>query len=232
MSEIQRRAWNVLGRTAGNTVAPGVAVLCALAGIPVGESTALGAFAGSITEEGVTAAAHLLRSDRTRRVGRFAQTATEAAGCTLDELIAEASAYPEKLELLAQAVEGASRSLSDQKIDLLARMAAHGIRDDAKVDETLIRLDAVRPLEMPHLRVLLLLYRRRTFEGAARYYWRRDELIEFDPGFGTAINGVAAKLASLALADLQPDGREGWSIHLTRFGYECARFLSERETAE
>lgn len=129
-------------------MAPGVAALCVIAGVPIGESTALGALAGSLTEEGVVLVGQL-RRDRAERVARFAETATEEAGCTLDELLADAAEHPVKLELLAQAVERASRALAEEKVDLLARMVAHGTRDNAKIDQTLIMMDGVRQLELP-----------------------------------------------------------------------------------
>jgi len=229
VGEVEKRVWGVVSRTAGNTIAPGVAALCAMVGIPIGESTALGALAGSLTEEVVGQ----LHRDRAERVARFGEIAAAEAGCTLDELLREAAAYPEKLELLAQAVEGASRALSEEQVDLLARMIAHGVRDDTRVDEILIMMDGVRTLQMPHLRLLALLAQRPkvTASGVVPCRWDMCEVVKELPSLGVALNGVAAKLESLALARLsvvEPGtGTVAW-LQLTPFGVECAKFLTHR----
>jgi hypothetical protein len=169
-----------------------------MAGVPIGEATALGALAGSAVEEVIGQ----LYQDRAERVARFAQTAAGEAGCTLDELLAEAAEHQVKLELLAQAVEGASRALADEKVDLLARMVVQGIRDDAKVDKTLVMFDAVRVLELPHLRLLALLARPSHLEvdcfRLPDQLWHESQISAAEPEIGKVFSGVMAKLQSLS----------------------------------
>ncbi len=231
MTEVERHVRTVVARAVGNTVAPGVAALCAMVGMPIGESTAFGALVGSAIEEAFSQ----FYRNRAKRVARFAETAAREAGCTIDELLADAAAYPEKLELLVQTAEAASRALADEKVDLLARIIAQGIRDNAKVDETLIIADAVRTLEMPHLRLLALLAQRPkvTPDGIVPCRWDMTEVVKELPDFGAALNGVAAKLESLALSHLTVvdpgTGRAAW-LQLTSFGFECAQYMSDRSS--
>lgn len=228
----------MLGRAAGNTVSPAVAALMTAAGVATGHpelaawAVPAAALAGSLTEEGVA----LVRqswADRGERVRRFAETAADEAGHPIDELLAEATRYPAKLELLVQAVEGASRALHEAKVDALARIAARGVADGTKVDEMLVMMDVVRQLELPHLQILV------TLSGPPSgpysmdgYVWRGRLLFERIPGIRTAFMGLVAKLQSLALVTVRGDpekrGVAGVAAELTPFGRECARFLQER----
>ena len=229
MTELRQRAWGVAARTAGNTLSPGVTALCLLGGIPVGASTALGALAGSLTEEGIGAIGQLWR-DRAERVERFAETAVGASGRPLDDLLAAAAAHPVKLGLLAQAVEAAGNALHESKVDLLARLVAEGVRDDARVDEALIMVDTVRQLELPHLRLLAILDTAPDGHSSRPYEWTAQEIGDVDPGLGEALDGLAAKLQGLALANRVTTGSdahpEAW--RLTRYGRQCLRHLHER----
>jgi hypothetical protein len=96
---------------------------------------------------------------RRDRMQRFADEAEASTCMRMEELLEEAAADPRTLEMLARSVEAAARPLDEQKTDLspLARSFVSGVRDSAKVDEAIILIEALRQLEMPHLRQLTVL---------------------------------------------------------------------------
>jgi hypothetical protein len=237
VGELAERTAAVLSRAIGNTVSPAVAALMTAAGVAAGRpefaawAVPASALAGSLTEEGIA----LVRqswTDRGERVQLFAETAADDAGCTLDDLLAEAIRHPAKLELLVQAVEGASRALHQAKVEALARIVASGIVDDTKVDEMLVMMDVVRQLELPHLLILATLAEPPSGPlSGDKYAWRGRRLFDLIPGIRPAFVGLVAKLQSLALVTMtsRPDSAaEMAPLELTPFGRECARFLRNR----
>ncbi|WP_157744728.1 hypothetical protein [Micromonospora viridifaciens] len=239
MSDIERRGWAVAGRAVANALGPGVAALCAVVGLPPLGATALGALAGSLTEEGMAIVAQS-RLDRVGRVQHFAEVAEEAAKSPIGGLLAEASQRPAKLELLVQAVEGATQSLGDWKIEMLARLFVAGMRDEAKVDEALVLVHAVRQLEVPHLRVLAVLSRQAPSHIGERStgpwviperrVWLVGDIAAEDPGVEGAFDVLIARLQGLGLVSDERVGAVDFEPHwtLTAFGWQCVEYLTDR----
>ena len=250
MSELSRRVSRVVSGASGNAVSSAVTALCSIAGVAFHDpglglaAVPVGALAGSVTEEATDAIASLLQQRR-ERVQRFADEAETAAGTQMEELIQQAAADARTLEMLARSVEAASRSLDDQKIDLLARIFVNTVHDPAKVDEANILIEALRQIEAPHLRVLAVLAepgphlvpgratedRPRTPENMARIpAWRIEDILSADPGLSGAFDALIAKLNALGLVYDEGSGRLDYEPlwFLTPFGRACVRYLGER----
>lgn len=250
MGQVTRRVSAIASRASGNTVGPAVAALCSMAGAALGEpaltvaAVPVGAVAGSVTEEAVGAVS-LLWQQRRDRIQRFADEAETSSGTRIDQLLAEATANPRTLEMLARSVEAAARSLDDEKIDLLARIFVSGVRDQAKVDEAIILIEALRQIEVSHLRLLTVLSkpgphlvpgratgeRPRTPENMARIpVWRVEDILTEDPGLRGAFNALIARLSALGLVYDEGSGRLDYEPlwFLTSLGQECVQHLGER----
>jgi hypothetical protein len=235
-----QRVWDVAGRAAGNTVSPGVSALLTIAGIPLEGAIIAGNIAGALTEEGIDVVEQLVRRRR-GRVYRFGALITEEAGSPLEQVLEDAAANPRRLELLAQAVEGASRARDDWKVDLLAKVYVHGAADDDKLDHMAILLDVVRQLEVPHVRLLRLIA-----EGTPIYLDPGSTMsvnlrrITFeDPVLNGSFDTLAGKLEMLGLIlgrvdeiRLRSFYTREWRWRLTRLGKACVRYLEERGASD
>lgn len=241
MGELERRSWAVAGRTVGNSLAPGVAALCALAGLPPAEATFLSAAVGSMAEEGV-GLLNRLHESRRDRVRRFAETAATAE--PLDDLLSAASADPRKLELLAQALDAVTRSLGDWKVDLLARVFVAGTRDDARIDQAVVLIEVIRQLEVPHLRVLSILSGpgpTRTTETPvshwvipARQVWLVQDILKKDQEIEDAFQVLVARLQGLGLVTDERVGGVDFEPlwQLSPFGWQCVDYLTAHGTGQ
>lgn len=250
MSEMSRRVSSVISGTSGSTVGSAVTTLCSIAGVAFHDpglglaAVPVGALAGSVTAEATEAIVSLLQQRR-ERVQRFADEAAAAAGAQMEEVIQQAAADARTLEMLARSVEAASRSLDDQKIDLLARIFVSAVRDPARVDEANILIEALRQIEAPHLRVLAVLAEPgphlvpgratedgpRTPENMARIpTWRVEDILSVDPGLRGAFDALIAKLYALGLVYDEGSGRLDYKPLwlLTPFGRGCVKYLGDR----
>jgi hypothetical protein len=250
VGEVTRRVSAVVSRASGNTVGPAVAALWSMAGLALGEpaltvaAVPVGAVAGSLTEEAVSAVG-LLWQQRRDRIQRFADEAETSSGTRMEQLLVEAEADPRTLEMLARGVEAAARSLDDRKIDLLARIFVSGVRDRAKVDEAIILIEALRQLEAPHLRLLTVLSkpgphlvpgqatedRPRTPENMARIaVWGVEDILTEDPGLREAFDALVARLNALGLVYDEGSGRLDYEPlwFLTSLGQASVRYLGDR----
>lgn len=257
MSEVQKSAQSVVAKTAGGTVGSAIGGLLAAAGLATGNpglavgAVPAGAFAAAVTESMVEFGARQWQA-RAERVERFGDTAATEADTTLDALVEEAFTDPCKLEVLGRATEAASRALDDGKIDLLARIYAHGVHGHDLIDETAVMIDAVRQIEGPHLRVMEVLSRPGpqflpspdtqdamlgnmlgTLPGGQgrpnTQVWRNDQLAAAS-GVGDALSALVAKLAGLGMVYDEGIGRIDYQPYwqLTPFGRNCLRFLGDR----
>src|SRR6266567_528387 len=250
MGEVTRRVSSIVSRASGNTVGPAVATLCSMAGVAFGEpglaiaAVPVGAVAGSLTEEAANAVG-LLWEQRRERIQRFAGEAEKTSGTGMDQLLVEATADPRALEMLARSVEAAARSLDDEKIDLLARIFVSGVRDSAKVNEAVILIEALRQLEVPHLRLLTVLSnpgphlvpgratedRPRTPANMARIpAWRVEDILTEDPGLRGAFDALVARLYALGFVYDEGSGRLDYEPlwFLTPLGRTCVQYLGDR----
>ncbi|MEH1057088.1 hypothetical protein V6U89_18035 [Micromonospora sp. CPCC 206171] len=256
MGEVEKPAWSVVAKTAGNTVGSAVGGLLTAAGLVTGNpvlaigAVPVGAFAGAVTENMVEFGARQWQV-RAERVERFGAIAATEADTTVETLVDEAFADPRKLEVLGLATEAASRALDDRKIDLLARIYAHGAYRHDLIDETAVMLDAVRQIEGPHLRVMEVLSRPgphflpspdtqdamlnnmlgRASSTPGRSHlavWRNDQLAA-ESGVGDALSALIAKLAGLGMVYDEGLGRVDYQPlwQLTAFGQNCLRYLAD-----
>ncbi|MDQ7907640.1 hypothetical protein RB614_24260 [Phytohabitans sp. ZYX-F-186] len=213
MSEIVPRGAAVVGRAVNSgAVAPGVAALFTMAGIGFGDPAVAalgvpaGAAVGAVAEEMVDVV-HRLFSSRRANVERFAATVADEAGAPLEDLLRAAS--PRALEFLAQTVGAASQAVDDWKVDVLAAVWAQSIDDDAAVDDGLLGVDALRQLEVSHLRLLRILETVRYAVGwgpasqanPERKVLPRLFIVRQDPGLDRAFDVLAGKLVSLGMAN-------------------------------
>jgi hypothetical protein len=250
MNEVSRRASGMASAAFGTTVGSAVTALCAMAGTAFGEpafavaGVPVGAAAGWLSQDMADVVAALYHQRR-HRLQRFADEAETMSGTRLEELLREATSDPRVLEMLARSVEAAARSLDDDKIDLLARIFVSGMRDSAKVDEAIILVEALRPLEAPHLRLLTVLAkpgphlvpgrateeRPRTPENMARIAtWRVEDILREDPGLSGAFDALVARLHALGLVYDEGSGRLDYQPlwFLTQLGRACVQYLGER----
>jgi hypothetical protein len=251
MSEVSRRASGMANAAVGATVGSAVSALCVIAGTALGEPVAFGvasvpagAAANWLSEDMAGYVASLYQQRR-QRLHRFAGESESVSGTPLEDLLREARSDPRVLEMLARCVEAASRSLDDEKIDLLARIYVSGARDSARVDEAIILVEALRPLEAPHLRLLTVLAkpgphlvpgrpteeRPRTPENMARVAtWRVEDILRVDPGLSGVFDALVARLNSLGLVYDEGSGRLGYEPlwFLTQLGWTCVQYLGGR----
>lgn len=74
---------------------------------------------------------------------------------TADELLARVKTSPVRSELAQRVLEAASRTATlEEKIDALGGVLAHGMGDDACLDEALLLVAALAECEKPHVRLL------------------------------------------------------------------------------
>ncbi|PWK30308.1 hypothetical protein BC793_13931 [Actinoplanes xinjiangensis] len=176
-------------------------------------------------------------ADRAERVERFGVTVAEQSGTSLDELLDDALTDPRKLEVLARAVEAASRALDEEKIDLLARVYVVGVHDQALIDESSILVDSIRQIEGPHLRVMQVLATHgprvlKAGDGGQINAWPEPELAA-EARTGEALPALVAKLVSLGFVYDEGIGRIDYEPYwqLSPFGQNCLNFLSQRQAS-
>jgi hypothetical protein len=167
-----------------------------------------------------------------RRLGRFRSDVAEQID--LADLVEAVAISPRVLDLLLDAIEGASQTEWEAKRLLLARAVAQAARDDAFIDEASHLIKAARAIEPPEARLLALLNdlpppghpadQRKTIEPSAsrealRAQSPTPELL--DRLLGTLIReGLARDVSG------QYDGASTWGI--SSFG---KRFLNWLEAA-
>jgi len=250
MNEMSQRATSVVSETSGSTVGSAVTALCSIAGVALHDpgfglaAVPGGTLAGSVAHEPMSVIAALLQQRR-ERVQRFANEAQAAADVQMEELLRQTATDARTLEMLARSVEAASRSLDDQKIDLLARLFVSAVRNPAKIDEVNILIEALRQIEASHLRVLAVLAETgphlvpgraaddqpRTPENMTQVAtWRVEDILSADPGLRGAFDALIAKLNALGLVYDEGNGRLDYEPlwFLTPFGRACVTYLGDR----
>lgn len=106
---------------------------------------------------------------RALRGARTLQVAAEELGVGIDELDQVIGSSSERQELLARVLEASSRTMTlPEKVDVLGRVLAGGIRDDAKLDEAAILAAALLDMEAPHARVLYMIASYSTISSVTR----------------------------------------------------------------
>jgi hypothetical protein len=229
MGELADRASAVAGRAAGNTVGPAVTALMTAVGVATGQldlaiwAVPAGATAGSLTEEGV-ALVRRAWQDKADRMDRFARSAAEDAGTSVEELIEAALADPRLRALLNRTATAAATALDDEKVDILARAFARAVDDPAQVDELLVLTNIVRDLDVPHIRVMSLLLTAK--DGALKGFrdsLTTEELADRQFRIGIAASFLVFELSRMGF--LQEVGERRWT--LTDVGEAVARALDD-----
>lgn len=117
----------------------------------------------------------IYQDTRSHVAARAARTIQEIADETGVERLRERLASdPEVEALFVQGLDAATRTGYEGKRRLLARLISAAVLDDAKVDESLLFVLALRDLDGPHLRALERL-RRAQDEVRARTFEREEE---------------------------------------------------------
>lgn len=114
------------------------------------------------------------RHDAQARAGAVVGVAADERGVDPEQLAADVLAADEEIRLLAGlAIAAAMRTVNEDKIRALGRALAHGLDDDARVDEELLIVKALEDLERPHITVLDLM--------ATRMPWTFGDAPALDP---------------------------------------------------
>jgi hypothetical protein len=117
----------------------------------------------------------LVEGTRQRLAYKARRTVAEVAEATGVEALAERLASdPEVEALFVQGLDAATQTGYEEKRRLLARLISAAVLDDAKVDESLLFVLALRDLDGPHLRALERL--RRAQDEAAETYESEPDL--------------------------------------------------------
>ncbi len=226
----------VLARTAGNVVSPAVTAIMQTAAVTTGHidlaywATPAGAFAGSLTEEGVTLLSRAWR-DRSERVQDFLNAVADQTEVPIDEVPLLASESRSSRRLLGRTVESVVDSESLWRIDTLARIFVTGARDAARVDEMIYLIDLLSGVEAPESRMMAIFCSVRILEGdgQTRTHIRRmsrsiREVSEADPGLANAALPILLKLKRLELLEGNVTSTNG-SLSLSATGFYCAQQL-------
>lgn len=136
------------------------------------------------------------RSHLGARAARTMQEIAEEAG--IERLKGRLASDPEVEALFVQGLDAATRTGYEAKRRLLARLISAAVLDDAKVDESLLFVLALRDLDGPHLRALERLRRAQDEAGAKTYEHYQDRA----SGMQKAVSGAAAEEHEAVLAAL------------------------------
>ena len=175
-----------------------------------------------------------VRRGAAQRAERTVEHATALAGVSAEELAAWLEADPARAGLLVAVVEAAARSSSQAHLDALAHVLAHGIVDDARVDEDALAAGALGALGPAHLQVLTIVAREdpeATQQGLTSAYTLQD-VWQRRPHLETSIDALMAALVSTGAVrvDATTNARvSGTTFYTaTSFGLRCLSFLNER----
>ncbi|MEU4953924.1 hypothetical protein [Streptomyces lavendulae] len=183
----------------------------------------------------------LIEMDRARRAERGRQAlaaSSQEAGQSLDRIVQTIETSSDLLTLMSETVQSAMATPLDEKIIALGRCLGRGVRDETKVDAERLRVRGLASIEPPEVKLLEVISRE-TYPAPAGWAqerlpgWRRPEILNELPGFGTALDASIARLTAEGLVlddgigrlpgDDAPDAREMWV--LTDFGRDCFSLL-------
>ena len=167
---------------------------------------------------------------------RMVSRAVAQSACTEEEFLTRATSDQIRTELFARAIEGAARSTTDQKLDLLAGILRDGVlaAETAYVDELLVALAAVSDMEVMHLRLIEVLRKptSQTWETdelqkELRFAWSERSIMEQDPGLTRVLPALLGRLQLLGLITDVGVGRLNYEPlwELNSFGRLCVSAL-------
>jgi hypothetical protein len=82
------------------------------------------------------------------------ELAAQAAGKSVDELLEQVTADPDRAQLFSAAVRAAGNTALDSKLTVLGRLLVDGTLDDHRVDEARLLTATIEDVERLHLRIL------------------------------------------------------------------------------
>jgi hypothetical protein len=241
VGEIAKRIHAGAGAAAATTITPATAGVLMLLGVPPAGVAVTAALLGAGIQEFANFAA-LAWEDRAARATEFVTEVETASGRPFADVLQEASQDEALRDLLYAAADAALQTRHTWKIDVLARITASGVRDNAKVEVGLVLTDALRSVEPLHLRVLQILsrpgpipiaYTAAGGERAEEYPWTSADIKQEDPGIAEVLDALISKLLAVGLiynwAEDRYDPQARWD--LTAFGQMCMEFLEQRGKA-
>jgi hypothetical protein len=203
-------------------LAVGASTLVELASNAPGLAAATG-----IAVQAVTNIAGTAIEQRHQRAAASLQHAADTAGLSLDQLEHRIVARPITVELTARALDAAARTNLEAKIRALGTALATGAlaEDDALVDQELIIVQALTPLEAPHVKVLHLASTPRVPSPDGDPYrksylnWADDDLIKRYPQAADTMHAILGTLVGVGA--LAPTTEAAWHGGTT---YEISPF--------
>jgi hypothetical protein len=229
VDELAQQGDAVAAKTVGDTVNPLVTGLLASAAVVAGHpelawfSVPAGAFAGAVSEQGMSFFTQILR-DKRERVHRFTEEVTEASGTPANEFIFEHATDDAQREFLAHVVASAADARSAWKIQVLARAYVQGAKDGDLIDGTLMFINLLTKLEPAHVRLLVGIEKAPVIGGERSL----GDVLEKDPGLRSVVHFVRRDLRGLDLIS-DPIGErltDLSGLSLTDLGRACVEWLS------
>lgn len=220
MTEVDRRADNVIASTLGDTINPFTLALLTSAAVATGHpelapfTIPVAALAGSLGEHGYVLVKETVR-DRASRVERWLDDVAATAGQPAEEFIEGAVRDDAQREFLGRIIEAAAGTHAAWKIKLLARAFVQGAKDGSQIDETLLLVSLVSQLETSHARLLSATHRSPK-QGA---YRTEEHVTSYDPGLKPAMPMLRRTLVSLDLIHLRT------GLELTDLGEAVVRWF-------
>jgi len=148
---------------------------------------------------------------------------------TPDELAAHAQSSDPRLNLAAVATRAAWNTLSQTKVDALARVLAEGFADQAQLDRSWLLACTIEELEAPHVRILAMMVRQPDLASAQGLLWDQSSLMRGLPELASGIIPLMSTLTRLGLTYLPGvyggSGIGPWAH--SEFGLEVLRYLSD-----
>jgi len=133
---------------------------------------------------------------RARHAAKVARTMSDIAAVTgEDTLAARLSSSPEVEALFLDGLEAATRTGLEDKRQLLARVVAESVLDEAKVEDAQLLVQALRDLDAPHIRALERI--RRAEDGAETPDVSREEGARSDAACAAGQKEPTAVIAAL-----------------------------------
>lgn len=192
--------------------------------------------AGAEVFGGAMAIASYVRAGRAERAEHFTRMLTELTGYSPQELGERLEGVENLQELVATAMDAASRSTDERKRRLLARAAAVGILGDesVRVDDRVLFVRTLDGVDVPHMKLLVLLTgTKRTVQNiVVTGCWSNDEIVERWPGVAESLDPLLAVLENQALVRGASSGNvfggsELWN--LTNYGARFVDFVRAGE---
>ena len=232
----------------GLGTAKGFELLLAAHGIPSDAAEMLGVSFGAAwgsLAEGMTPAAATLWKRQARNLEQLDQECRAAGPFTLDGLIDDAVACPQRLEVLARLISTVAHALDESKIHMLARAYVEYVRighgDDALHDFAAL-VEAIGQLERPHMRAMAILSRDPATglpdpDGAQHRGWSPDDFAGHDRKISDMLPMLIAKLQAVGFVEMVPptsvDGvvtlqTEEHAWRLTESGRVAAQYMLDR----